>query len=124
VTPVLPTKRSLPPIAITKSEEAFLKTLDPDHAAKVLLKTAAVYSFLVREAKRLMPTYCRRPKMDAVLDEIEIELGLPSRVVDRSGTEAFTLVGPKQFSRWVNAYLMEGVPGLLPHYHHSGRRRA
>jgi hypothetical protein len=66
----------LPPIAITKSEEAFLKTLDPDHAAKVLLNTAAVYSFLVREAKRLMPTYCRRPKMDAVLDEIEIELGV------------------------------------------------
>jgi hypothetical protein len=53
---------------------------------------------------------------ETVMDEIEIELGLPSRrSMPRGGARdgSFSLAGAVQLRRWVNSYLKEGVKGLL-----------
>ncbi|HSZ58226.1 MAG TPA: hypothetical protein VK797_21355 [Tepidisphaeraceae bacterium] len=54
--------------------------------------------------------------IETVMDEIEIELGLPSRgSMPRGGARdgSFSLAGAVQLRRWVNSYLKEGVKGLL-----------
>jgi len=56
------------------------------------------------------------PNIETVMDEIEIELGLPPRrSMTRGGAHdgSFSLAGAAQLRGWVNSYLKEGVKGLL-----------
>lgn len=107
--------RRLPKLNFLENDRQNLKQLDPENGAKARLKLAVVYCFLLRQnCCRFMHT--RMPNVETVMDEIEIELGLPPRrSMPRGGAHdgSFSLAGAAQLRRWARSYMRNGVKGLL-----------
>src|SRR3984957_8343873 len=107
--------KRLPKLNYLRNDRQNLKQLDPENEAKSRLKLAVVFCFLRRQG-RCRRAHTRMINIETVMDEIEIELGLPSRrSMPRGGARdgSFSLAGAVQLRRWVNSYLKEGVKGLL-----------
>ncbi len=107
--------KRLPKLNYLKNDRQNLKQLDPENEAKARLKLAVVFCFLRRQGKCRF-AHTRLPNIETVMDEIEIELGLPPRrSMPRGGARdgSFSLAGAAQLRRWVNSYVKEGVKGLL-----------
>jgi hypothetical protein len=107
--------KRLPKLNYLKNDRQNLRQLDPENGAKARLKLAVVFCFLRRQG-RCRRVHTRMPNIETVMDEIEIELGLPPmRSMPRGGARdsSFSLAGATQVRTWVNSYLEEGVKGLL-----------
>jgi hypothetical protein len=115
IVPLRTLAKRLPKLNYLKNDRQNLRQLDPENGAKARLKLAVVFCFLRRQG-RCRRAQTRMPNIEMVMDEIEIELGLPPRrSMPRGGTHdgSFSLAGASQLRRWVNNYVKDGVKGLL-----------
>jgi hypothetical protein len=115
IVPLHTLAKRLPKLNYSKNDRQNLKQLDPENEAKARLKLAVVFCFLRRQG-RCRLAHIRMSNIETVMDEIEIELGLPPRrSMSRGGMHdgTFSLAGAAQLRKWVNDYLKDGVKGLL-----------
>ena len=94
IVPLRTLAKRLPKLNYLKNDRQNLRQLDPENEAKARLKLAVVFCFLRQGRCRRAQT--RMPNIEMVMDEIEIELGLPPRgSLPRGGTHdgSFSLAG-------------------------------
>ena len=78
IVPLRTLAERLPKLNYLKNDRQNLRQLDPENEARARLKLAVVFCFL-RQQGRCRRAQTRMPNIEMVMDEIEIELGLPPR---------------------------------------------
>ncbi|OKO80964.1 hypothetical protein [Bradyrhizobium sp. AS23.2] len=108
--------------AVLNSGEEMIADLPAVERELVKNKLIAVRKFLVLQARGAASR--TRKKLAPILLKMQDELFAP-KAPAKGGQMApptFTLVGPKRFLEWADAYLEKGPLGLVNQYHLCGRR--
>ena len=106
--------------AVLHSDQDMIANLPDEERELVKNKLVAVNKFLSMKARGAASRY--RQNLGPILEKMQTELfpKAPARG-GQMGKSPFTLVGPKRFLEWVDAYLEMGPLGLVNQYHLCGR---